>query len=173
MFDGVQAWKANLDGINPSVRACPPIVLFGPISLQTGDVNILCRSLSNRLQRQINGLVDADRSSFITGCSIFENFVYASEMMQCCHKRATPTLVMKLHFAKAFDSMNWCSLGKIMEAYGFPHQVVRLDGCHLLLIAVRTSLTMFQGSGLPFKRSSKVIPSPCTSSSLWWTCCNR
>ncbi|VAH07825.1 unnamed protein product [Triticum turgidum subsp. durum] len=57
-------------------------------------------SLASRLQRQINGLVDADRSGFITGCSISENFVYASKMMQCCHKRVIPTLVMKLHFAK-------------------------------------------------------------------------
>ena len=40
--------------------------------------------------------------------------------MQCCHRRRAPTMVLKLDFAKAFDSINWASLRAVMEARGFP-----------------------------------------------------
>jgi hypothetical protein len=43
---------------------------------------------------------------FIKGRSISEKFVYATELVQCCYKRKAPTLVVKLDFAKAFDSVN-------------------------------------------------------------------
>ena len=61
-----------------------------------------------------------DQTGFIRGRSISENFIYATELIQCCHRRRRPTIVLKLDFAKAFDSVNWCSLTKIMQAKGFP-----------------------------------------------------
>ena len=42
------------------------------------------------------------------------------ELVQCCHKRKLPTLVLKLDFAKAFDSVNWDSLLHILASRGFP-----------------------------------------------------
>ncbi|KAK1626997.1 hypothetical protein QYE76_001312 [Lolium multiflorum] len=57
---------------------------------------------------------------FIAGRSISENFVYAAEMVQCCSKRRAPALVIKLDFTKAFDSIDWASLRKILMARGFP-----------------------------------------------------
>jgi hypothetical protein len=65
-------------------------------------------------------VIDVDQSGFIAGHIISENFVYATEMVQCCFKGAAPTLVLKLDFAKAFDSVNWASLRKVMLACGFP-----------------------------------------------------
>lgn len=41
------------------------------------------------------------------------------EMVQCCHKRRAPTMVIKLDFAKAFDTVNWEALETIMQARGF------------------------------------------------------
>lgn len=81
--------------------------------------------LTSRLQRQISRLVDADQTGFIRGRSISENFVLAMELVQCCHKRKALTLVTKLDFAKAFDSVNWGCLFKILEARGFPDKWIR------------------------------------------------
>ena len=61
-----------------------------------------------------------DQSGFIKGRSISENFVYATEIVQCCETHRAPSLVLKLDFAKAFDSINWESLRRIMEVRGFP-----------------------------------------------------
>jgi hypothetical protein len=44
------------------------------------------------------------------GRSISESFILATELVQCCYKRKIPTLVIKLDFVKAYDSVNWQSL---------------------------------------------------------------
>ena len=38
--------------------------------------------------------------------------------MQCCYKRAAPSIVFKLDFSKAFDCINWESLRVIALARG-------------------------------------------------------
>jgi hypothetical protein len=67
-------------------------------------------------------LVDENQSGFLSGRNISETFVFASELVQCCFKHKTPTLVLKLDFSKAFDSIDWGSLRKIMLVRGFPEQ---------------------------------------------------
>ena len=47
-------------------------------------------------------------------------FVYATELVQCCYQRKAPTVVLKLDFAKAFDSVDWAGLMSVMEVRGFP-----------------------------------------------------
>jgi hypothetical protein len=51
-------------------------------------------------------LIDLDQTGFLKGRAIAENFVYAAELLQVCHKWKVPTLVLKLDFAKAFDTVN-------------------------------------------------------------------
>jgi hypothetical protein len=70
-------------------------------------------------KHSLGKLVDLEQTCFIKGQSITENFVYAMELVQCCHKRRIPTLVVKLDFAKAFDTVNWEALEVVMQARGF------------------------------------------------------
>ncbi|WVZ65394.1 hypothetical protein U9M48_014768 [Paspalum notatum var. saurae] len=93
---------------------------FRPISLQNCPVKIITKVLTTRLQRQIGNLIDMDQTGFMKGRSISENFVYATELVQSCYRRRRATLVLKLDFAKAFDSVEWCSLMDILRARGFP-----------------------------------------------------
>ena len=96
---------------------------FRPVSLQNCPVKILTKLLTSRLQLQIARLIDVDQTGFIIkGRSISENFVLAKELVQLCHKRRVPTLVIKLDFAKAFDSVNWATLLRILLARGFPQK---------------------------------------------------
>jgi hypothetical protein len=83
-------------------------------------MKMICKALTSCLQSQIPLLVDADQSGFVAGRSISENFVLATEIVQCCHARKAPTIVLKLDFAKAFDSINWGSLRTVPIARGFP-----------------------------------------------------
>ena len=76
--------------------------------------------MTTRLQQFIEVLVHADQTGFIKGRSISETFVYAAEIVQCCHKRKVPAVVLKLDFQKAFDSVSWRALDQILEAKGFP-----------------------------------------------------
>lgn len=85
-------------------------------------MKILTKQLTSQLQLQIARLIDPDQNGFTKGRSIVENFVLATELVQCCHKCRMPTLVLKLNFVKAFDSVNWVSLLKILRACDFPNK---------------------------------------------------
>jgi hypothetical protein len=122
-YDGM----ADLERINrayivliPKTPGAVTPVSFCPISLQGCHVKIVGKMLTTRLQRQVSTLVDIDQTGFIKGQSISENFVYATELAQCCHKRKAATIVLKLYFAKAFDSVGWDSVLAILRARGFP-----------------------------------------------------
>jgi hypothetical protein len=39
-------------------------------------------------------------------CNISDNFLYAIDLVQSCHVRQTPAVVLKLDFKKAFDCVN-------------------------------------------------------------------
>jgi hypothetical protein len=117
----------DLDCINRAVivlipKTSPAITpnAFRPVSLQNCPVKILTKILTTGLQRQVPKLIDIDQMGFIKGRSISENLIYATELVQCCYKRKTPTIVVKLDFAKAFDSVNWDSLDHVLEVRGFP-----------------------------------------------------
>lgn len=93
---------------------------YRPISLQNCSLKIVCKMLTTRMQREIPRLIDPDQTGFIKGRSISENFIYVVELVQCCNRRKLPTLVLKLDFAKAFDSVNWECLIAILLERGFP-----------------------------------------------------
>lgn len=82
-------------------------------------MKIFAKMLTSRLQQEIPKLINLDQTGFIKGQLISENFIYALELVQCYHKHKLPTLVLKLDFAKAFDSVNWTSVMLIMEGRGF------------------------------------------------------
>jgi hypothetical protein len=93
---------------------------YRPVSLQNCSVKALCKALTSRLQLQIGKIIEVDQTGFLAGRSLSENFVYATELVQTCFRRKAPCIVLKLDFAKAFDSVSWDSLRKIMLARGFP-----------------------------------------------------
>lgn len=92
---------------------------FRPICLQNCCVKILAKILTTRLQREISPLIDWDQTGFLKGRSSSKNFVYATELVQVWYKRKSPTVVLKLDFTKAFDTINWSGLMEIMRAQGF------------------------------------------------------
>jgi hypothetical protein len=107
-------------------------------------MKMVCKALTSRLQEQIGSLIDADQSGFIGGRSISENFVYATEVLQCCHKRRASAFALKLDFAKAFNSIDWRSLRRIMIARGFPDRF-----CDWIDAIFASSLSVVILNGIP------------------------
>ena len=60
-----------------------------------------------RWQPFVPQLVHSDRTSFIKGCCIAGNFIYATEVVHCCYNRGVQAIILKLDFRNAFDSMDW------------------------------------------------------------------
>jgi hypothetical protein len=79
----------------------------------------ITKVLTSRLQAYIHSLVDADQTEFLSGRRISENIVYAADLLRCYHNAKAPSVVFKVDFKKAFDSVNWDSLILILRARGF------------------------------------------------------
>ncbi|CAD6264565.1 unnamed protein product [Miscanthus lutarioriparius] len=118
--------QVQLERINRSYMVLIPkkpravaVDAFRPIYLQNCSIKILSKMLTRRLQKEIGNLIDLHQIGFLKGRSISETFVFAAELIQTCNKRRLPTLVLKLDFAKAFDTVIWESLDSILKARGF------------------------------------------------------
>ena len=127
LFESFHSRSADLERINrahvvllPKKNGLPAPSSFQPISLQNCSIKAICKALTTRLQYQIHKIIDVDQTGFISGRNISENFVYATELVQTCCRRQAPCVVLKLDFAKAFDSVSWASLRDVMIARGFP-----------------------------------------------------
>jgi len=125
-LDAFHCGEVDMDRINRSFMVLLPkkpdavsVDAFRPICLQNCTVKTVAKVLTTRLQLHIHNLVDLNQTGFIKGRSISEGFVYAAELVQICHKRKLPTLVLKLDFAKAFDTVNWDGLQAVLHARGF------------------------------------------------------
>lgn len=92
---------------------------FRPIALQNTIVKGLSKVLTNRLQHLIPPLISADQTGFVLSRCIADSFAYAVDLLYCCHQRKTPTIILKLDFHKAFDSVSWDSLDRILDCRGF------------------------------------------------------
>ncbi|CAO2043009.1 unnamed protein product [Urochloa humidicola] len=111
-----RAYIVMISKIPAAVRAGD----YRPICLQNCSLKIIAKMLTTRLQQEIPKLIDVDQTGFLRDRSISENFIYAVELVQCCNRRKLPTLVLKLDFAKAFDTVSWDCLRFTMRARGFP-----------------------------------------------------
>lgn len=118
--------EAQLERINRSHMVLIPkkpgaitVDEFWAICLQNCSLKIIAKVLTRRLQQEIPALIDQNQMGFIRGWSISKTFVYAAELVQVCHKRRMPALVLKLDFAKSFDTVNWEGLFRVLRARGF------------------------------------------------------
>lgn len=141
----------ELERINRSYMALLPkkpsavkVTDFRPICLQNCSVKIAVKLLTSRFRSQISELIDPDQTGFLKGRTIAENFVYAAELVQVCYKRKVPTLVLKLDFAKAFDTVNWSSLMAVMRVRGFSD-----TWCKWIERVLTSSLTAVLVNGCP------------------------
>ena len=93
---------------------------YRPISLQNCPVKAAAKILTNRLKTLIPLLVHGNQTGFISGRCIVENFIYAMDLIDSCHNRKAPNMVIKLDFSKAFGTHSWESLHSILHCRGFP-----------------------------------------------------
>jgi len=121
--------QADLERLNrsymvliPKKQAAVDVDAFRPICLQNCTLKLISKVLTARLQKEIPKLISINQTGFIKGRSITDTFIYALELIQVCIKRKKPTVVLKLDFAKAFDTVNWDGLFRILAARGFGEQ---------------------------------------------------
>ena len=92
---------------------------FRPISLLGGLYKLLAKVLANRLKKVLERVVSVDQNAFVRGRQILNASLIANEVIDFLHKRKEKGLICKLDIEKAYDSINWKFLMKVLLMMGF------------------------------------------------------
>lgn len=103
----------------PKTAGARHIEEFRPISLINDILKIISKVLACRLKTKIGQLIDPAQSAFLNGRSILDSVVTAHEIMTFCVKHKWPAFFLKIDFARAFDTIDWFFLFKVLQARGF------------------------------------------------------
>ena len=68
---------------------------------------------------KINALIEPSQFSFIQGHPVPHSVATTQEIMTACAKHKRLAFFLKLEFAKAFDTLDWAFLLKVLQARGF------------------------------------------------------
>lgn len=92
---------------------------FRSISLLNGIQKIISKVLANRLERVMQELISNTQSAFLKGHLLADAFVTAHEVLAWGFKAGVEGVGVKVDFEKAYDSVSWSFLFKILELLGF------------------------------------------------------
>ncbi len=93
-----------------------------PLTLLNADYKILAKALANRLQLVVSGLVSTDQTGYIKGRFIGDNIRTISDMIDYAQLNHKEGIIALLDFEKAFDSIKWTFLDKVLHSFNFGHQ---------------------------------------------------
>ncbi|GJX63412.1 RNA-directed DNA polymerase, eukaryota, reverse transcriptase zinc-binding domain protein [Tanacetum coccineum] len=111
---------------NPSFISFIPKVLdakrlnnFRPISLIGCQYKIIGKILANHLSMVIDDIISQEQSAFIKGRQITDGPLILNEIISWCKSKKMQSLLFKVDFQKAFDSVCWDHLDDILGKLGF------------------------------------------------------
>ncbi|GJY57901.1 RNA-directed DNA polymerase, eukaryota, reverse transcriptase zinc-binding domain protein [Tanacetum coccineum] len=133
--------------LNSMLESLRPISLIGSI------YKIIAKILSNRLVNVLGDIVNEVQSAFIVERQMLDGPFILNEILQWCTKKKKKTLIFKVDFEKAFDSINGDFLDRVETRRSFiPLPLYPRTREPSFIFSKDRKRGMFKGSG---GRSSK------------------
>lgn len=111
--------NSSLIALIPKIEAPRFTSEFRPISLINFTMKILLKAMANRLGRVMGSIVSGHQTAFIKGRNISEGIFLASEISHSIINKKCRGVILKIDFAKAFDTVSWNFLEEAMKAMNF------------------------------------------------------
>ncbi|GJZ14187.1 RNA-directed DNA polymerase, eukaryota, reverse transcriptase zinc-binding domain protein [Tanacetum coccineum] len=92
---------------------------YRPISLIGSMYKIISKILTNRLVVVLGDLVNEIQSTFVADKQILDGPFILNELVQWYKKKKKQSIIFKVDFEKAYDSVRWYHLDDIMRKFGF------------------------------------------------------
>jgi retron-type reverse transcriptase len=103
----------------PKVPSPKNINEYRPITLLNCVLKLLTKLLADRLQKVVLKIVHKNQYGFLKGRSIQDCLGWAFEFLHQCETSKQKIILLKLDFAKAFDTIDHSAMIKIMQQMGF------------------------------------------------------
>ncbi|XP_052623754.1 uncharacterized protein LOC128129115 [Lactuca sativa] len=127
-------WTGKLlKGINatrivlvPKVEVPRKVSDFRPIACCNTFYKCISKIIVNRIRNCLGDIVSNNQSAFIPGRSILDNILLAQELMVGYKKkRGTPKCTIKIDIQKAYDTVDWDFLNRVLQGFGFHPVMVK------------------------------------------------
>ena len=103
----------------PKIFGAERVGNFRPISLSNNIYLIIVKVLANRLRGLLGTLISPLRSAFVPRRQMSDSVVIVEEIIADWRRLGTAGFVWKVDFAKAYDSLDWRFLWKVLKHRGF------------------------------------------------------
>ncbi|GKC45930.1 transposon TX1 [Tanacetum coccineum] len=111
--------NASFITIIPKVTDPICLIDFRPISLIGCYYKIIVKMLAERVKCVVGYVVGEEQNAFIKDRFILDGVLIANETMEYLKKKKEKSLIFKVDFEKAYDSINWRFLLDIMKRMRF------------------------------------------------------
>jgi len=115
----IKGVNATFISLIPKVDSPQRVNDFTPLSLLGCMYKVLAKILANRLQVVIGSVVSDSQSAFVMGKQILDGILVAYEAVDEARRQHKDTLLFKVDFKKAYDSIDLNYLDKVMHKMNF------------------------------------------------------
>jgi hypothetical protein len=95
-----------------------------PITLLNVLYKLISGCISQRIKSTLDYLISNSQTGFIKGRYIGENTRFIYDLMSFTEKHNFPRLLMLIDFEKAFDSISWLFIYKVLDFFGFGNNII-------------------------------------------------
>jgi hypothetical protein len=113
-------WNANSIVLIPKTQNADTVDQFRPTALANFKFKIISKILADRLGTIMPSLVSPEQRGFIHGRQMKDCICTTSEAINLLNKNSYGgNLALKIDISKAFDTLDWVFLLKVLQAFGF------------------------------------------------------
>lgn len=96
-----------------------------PITLLNVVYKIGSSCIANRIKTVLSKLISQDQTGFMANRYIGDNIRLIYDLISYLNIKNAPGLLLSIDFEKAFDSLSWNFMFKVLKAYGFGDSISR------------------------------------------------
>ena len=94
-----------------------------PISLLNIDYKIATKTITDRISKVLLKLIHEDQTGYVKGRYIGQNIRLVKDITKVTSLDNIPGMAIFIDFKKAFDSVDWNFLAKVLETFNFGPQI--------------------------------------------------
>eukprot|EP00253_Pinus_taeda_P021755 PITA_21755 len=98
---------------------------YRPIALCNIIYKIISKVVALRLKPVLPHIISPEQSGYVEGRQILDGIILTHEIIHSLKQSRKPGMLLKIDLSKAFDSISWEYMQKVLHAFGFDNAWIR------------------------------------------------